>query len=473
MVISVVVRLQGLNAPVADWHSWRQADTAAVARNFIRLGIDILHPRYDDLSNIQSGKDNPQGWRMVEMPLYQATAVFVWRIFPHMSIESILRLLSVLSVALSILLLGLLLREFIDEKTAMIGMFLYAILPFSIFYGRSILPDSFAVFWALSSLVFLARATSSRVWLLWVVLAGVSGGVSVLVRPMAVFLLVPAVYLLGRLGSVKEKSISFLVYGLLVCIPLYYWRQWILQFPEGIAVSDWLYNKANIRFKGAWFYWLFAKRFGELILGYWGLILFGMGMVVKNTKRERMFSALWFLGGLLYLVIFAGGNVQHDYYQALLLPITIWFLAKGAGYLLTAQKDISKFGSMALVTVTIGFMWAFSWYSIRSYFWINRPEIIEAGKKADEILPKNAKIIAPYNGDTTFLYQANRQGWPLGFDIDKKISMGATHYVTVSPTDADLETRDLASMYTVLVRNDTYAIIDLTKVNPSVKTVIK
>lgn len=473
MVISVVVRLQGLNAPVADWHSWRQADTAAVARNFVRLGIDILHPRYDDLSNIQSGKDNPQGWRMVEMPLYQATAVLVWRIFPHMSIESVLRLVSVLSVALSILLLGLLLREFIDEKTAMIGMFLYATLPFSIFYGRTILPDSFAVSWALSSLVFLARATPSRVWLLWVVLAGVSGGVSVLVRPMAVFLLVPGVYLLSRLGTVKQKSVSFLVYGLLVCIPLYYWRQWILQFPEGIAVSDWLYNKANIRFKGAWFYWLFAKRFGELILGYWGLILFGLGMVVKNTKRERMFSALWFSGGLLYLIIFAGGNVQHDYYQALLLPITIWFLAKGAGYLLTAQKDISKFGSMALVTVTIGFMWAFSWYSIRSYFWINRPEIIEAGKKADEILPKNAKIIAPYNGDTTFLYQANRQGWPLGFDIDKKISMGATHYVTVSPTDADLETRDLAAMYTVLVRNDRYAIIDLTKVNPSVKTVIK
>lgn len=473
MVVSIVVRLQGLNSPVADWHSWRQVDTAAVARNFIRLGIDILHPRYDDLSNIQSGKDNPEGWRMVEMPLYQATAVLVWRIFPYMSIESILRLVSILSVAFSVLFLGLLLRTFVDEKTAMIGMFLYATLPFSIFYGRTILPDSFAVFLALFSLVGLSRASISRLWMLWIVVSGVSGAMSVLVRPMAAFLLVPAVYLLGRMGTVKQKSVSFLVYGLLVCIPLYYWRQWILQFPEGIAVSDWLYNKANIRFKGAWFYWLFAKRFGELILGYWGLIPFGLGMIVKNTKRERIFSSLWFLGGLLYLIIFAGGNVQHDYYQALLIPITIWFLAKGAGYLLAPQKEISKIGSLALLTVSIGFMWAFSWYTVRTYFWVNRPEIIDAGKKADEMLPKNAKVIAPYNGDTTFLYQANRQGWPLGFDIDKKISMGATHYVTISPTDTDLETRDLANTYTVLVRNDTYAIIDLTRVNSSIKTVIK
>ena len=116
-----------------------------------------------------------------------------------------------------------------------------------------------------------------------------------------------------------------------------------------------------------------------------------------------------------------------------------------------------------LATISFIFMLAFSWFTIRTYYWINRPEIVEAGKVADAILPKDAKVIAPYNGDTTFLYQTQRQGWPLGFDIDKKIAMGATAYVTVSPTDADLETRDLAQKYTVLVRNDKFAIIDLTR----------
>jgi len=40
--------------------------------------------------------------------------------------------------------------------------------------------------------------------------------------------------------------------------------------------------------------------------------------------------------------------------------------------------------------------------------------------------------------------------------------------VTVSPTDADFETMELAKKYTVLVRNDRYAIIDLTKPNTAV-----
>jgi hypothetical protein len=108
-------------------------------------------------------------------------------------------------------------------------------------------------------------------------------------------------------------------------------------------------------------------------------------------------------------------------------------------------------------------MIAFSWYYIRTYYWINRPEIVEAGNVADRLLPKNAKVIAPYNGDTTFLYQTNRQGWPIGFDIEKKIAAGASYYVTVSPSDNDLETRDLAKEYEVLVRNDKFAIIDLTR----------
>ncbi len=464
MLLTILVRLKAINAPVADWHSWRQVDTAAVARNFVRYdSIDILHPRYDDLSNIQSGKDNPQGWRMVEMPLYQAVSVAIWKIFPTTSLEFMLRLVSIVSVAFSVVLLGWLLRTFIDEKTAYIGMVLYAILPFSMYYGRTILPDSFAVFWVLLSLVALTRLSTSRYWMIWIAISGLSGGISVLVRPMAVFLLVPAIYLLGRFGSVKQKIFSFALYGSLVCIPLFFWRQWILQYPEGIAVSDWLYNKGDIRFKGAWFHWIFAKRIGELILGFWGLIPFGIGLIASKQKAEQIFSLLWIFGSLLYLTIFAGGNVQHDYYQALLIPVIIWFLAKGVAFLCFSPKGLSKIGSLSLVFVSVLFMWAFSWFTIRTYFWINHQEIVDVGKSADLLLPKDAKVIAPYNGDTTFLYQTNRAGWPLGFDIDKKIEQGATHYVTISPSDADLETRDLANMYTVLVRNERYAIIDLRK----------
>jgi hypothetical protein len=246
-------------------------------------------------------------------------------------------------------------------------------------------------------------------------------------------------------------------------VPLLWWRRWILQFPEGIPVYEWLLNSNRIRFKGAWFNWLFAERLGKLILGYWGLVPLGLGFVATSGKKEGWVFRWFAIGVITYWILFATGNVQHDYYQIIILPAVAVYAAKGFSYLLGRHEGIGRVGSIFLGVVVLIFMMAFSWYTVRTYYWVNRPEIVQAGVAADAILPKNAKVIASYNGDTTFLYQTKRQGWPLGFEIDKKIAAGATHYVTVSPSDNDGETRDLASRYTVLVRNERYAIIDLTK----------
>jgi hypothetical protein len=428
-VIAFTLRLYHITYPIADWHSWRQADTAAVARNFLRFGIDPLHPRYDDLSNIQSGHDNPQGWRMVEFPLYQAAGAWVYKTFGVFTLEIWLRLLTIAASVGTVVILGLM--------AGLLPALIFAILPYSVYYGRTILPDPQMVFWAMLSLWLVTR---KRVFL-----AALAGAIALLSKPMAAFLLLPIPYIVFKQSGISKKSlIRLFVYSIISLLPLVFWRKWILQYPEGIPVSTWLLNGNGIRFKGAWFHWLFATRLGDLILGFWGMIPFGLGLAGNFF--------LWGLGPLLYFIVFASGNVQHDYYQILILPAVSVFVGKGLRHM-----------HWVLGIVSVSFMISFSWFTIRTFYWINRPEIVEAGKLANQILPKDAKVIASYNGDTTFLYQTQRQGWPLGFDIDKKIAMGATAYVTVSPTDNDGETKDLANRYTVLVRNDKFAIIDLTR----------
>lgn len=445
--IACGVRLYHVTYPIADWHSWRQADTAAVERNFEKFGFDPLRPRYDDLSNIQSGKDNPMGWRMVEFPLYQSVAYIGRQMVPAISSEVWLRLVTIAASAATAVLIGLLAGFF--------PALVFAVLPYSVYYGRTILPDPLMVFLAVLSvyLLYKKHMLSSALF----------AALALLVKPTAIFLLFPIPYLLcKRFGLSLHLFIGLLVYWIIGLLPLLWWRHWILQFPDGIPALTWLLNAGNIRFKGAWFNWLFAERIGKLILGYWGLIPLGLGLILPATKREDWIFRLWLLGSLVYLVVLAAGNVQHDYYQILLLPVISIYVGKGFAFLFS-NKVFSKAVSYQLAAVSFLFMLAFSWYTMRTFYWVNRPEIVEAGIAADRILPKDAKVIASYNGDTTFLYQTNRQGWPLGFDIPMKIKMGATHYVTVSPTDADGETRALASDYTVLVRNDKFAIIDLTK----------
>ncbi len=472
--VSVAVRLYKFNGPIADWHSFRQVDTAAVARYFVQFGMDPLHPRYEDLSNIQSGKDNPMGWRMVEFPVYQMIAVGLSHISSRISLDGWLRITTIVASSGAAILLTLMISLLISPFTGVLTGVIYAILPYSVYYGRVTLAEPLAVFFSVASLYCLVRLSDhgekrppEDAWLF--IISIISSALAVLVKPTAGFLLIPVPYLLWKkYGFSKEFIVRSFLYAALSLSPFLWWRHWILQFPEGIPASDWLFNKGDIRFKGAWFYWLFSQRIANLILGYWGVVPFVLGLILPGGKREGWTLRWLTVGSLLYLIVFAAGNVQHDYYQILLLPIVSIYVAKGIVFMVT-HKVFSRPMAVVMAGTCIAFMVAFSWYTIRSYYWINHPEIIEAGTAADKLLPKNAKVIAPYNGDTTFLYATHRQGWPLGFDIDKKIAMGATAYVTVSPTDNDWETKTLAEQYTVLVRNKTFAIIDLTKP----KTVVK
>ena len=61
VVLALVLRLYKIDNPVADWHSWRQADTASVTRVFAKDGINLFLPRFQDLSSIPSGQTNPPG----------------------------------------------------------------------------------------------------------------------------------------------------------------------------------------------------------------------------------------------------------------------------------------------------------------------------------------------------------------------------------------------------------------------------
>src|SRR3990167_6559111 len=99
-VLGFVVRLYRFDNPVADWHAFRQSDTNAVSTIFAREGINLLYPRYFDISNIQSGKDNPQGYRFVEFPIYNAVQAGLFNVFGSpvgLRLEQWGRLISILS----------------------------------------------------------------------------------------------------------------------------------------------------------------------------------------------------------------------------------------------------------------------------------------------------------------------------------------------------------------------------------------
>lgn len=115
IILGFVVRLYKISSPIADWHSWRQADTASVTRTYIEQGINLLLPRYHDISSIQTGKFNPNGYRMVEFPIYNVIGAELATHLRSISLEVWSRIITIISAVVSGFFLYLIGKRFLGK----------------------------------------------------------------------------------------------------------------------------------------------------------------------------------------------------------------------------------------------------------------------------------------------------------------------------------------------------------------------
>lgn len=479
LVLSISLRFWKLASPVADWHSWRQADTSAVTRNYDKVHkINWLYPVYDDISSTQTGKDNPMGFRFVEFPIYNVMSLVTKYVVADFSVEQAGRATTAITSTISGLFIFLIIRKIFGSRNGFMTALTYFFIPYNIFYGRVILPDPTMVMFSLGALWFGLKYCE-EIQKRHLVLLVVFSSLALLVKPMAVFLLLPLGYFwLVKFRFNLKKWLVLSISLAIAAMPLLLWRYWIMQYPEGVPASDWLFNGNGIRFKGAFWYWLFADRIGRLILGYWGVVLLVFGLVRKQTVRYGLFPLILFLSSISYLIVFATGNVQHDYYQILITPSLAILVGLGLDFLVfNKTPGISPLIGRLISIIIILFSLGFGWYFVRDLYNINHPEIVEAGQKLQEITESypNARVVAPYDGDTAFLYQTNRKGWPImEGTIDDLIKKGADYYVSVRLDDATTRqilskswpvdkpnSRPATSTYKTLAQTDRYVLIQL------------
>lgn len=460
-VLTFILRTYRLDNPVADWHSWRQADTAAVARNFAREKFNIFYPQsHNFFKQNPNDLDNPNRYFLNEFPLYNAITAGVYKIFGIN--ERFARLVSVFFSSLTGVFLYLLIKQYSSLTVSGLAAFFWAILPYNIYYGRVIMPDPLFIFFSVLALY------SAGLWLeketfLQGIFFSFNLALAMLVKPYAIFLGLPIAYLVFRKWGKKfYLKPQVFIFAFLALLPLILWRRHINLHPEGMFGSDWLINATNIRFKGAFFRWIIFERFNRLIFAGGGFVLFFFGLAHKRDKKEGLFFLFWLLSVLAYICYFAMGNVTHDYYQLPIVPIGCYFMAKGLSFLLENQKDIfTRLLNNGLALVLFIIMIAFGWYEVRGFFNVNRWEIVQAGQAVDKLTPPDAKVIAPYDRDPAFLYQTNRNGWSglrNEVELEEFIKAGATHYVSVNFDDI---TNKLIQNCRILEKTDQYVIINL------------
>src|SRR3989338_5537385 len=315
LVLSVAVKFYKFTNPIADWHAWRQADTSSVSRTFVEEGIDLLHPRYHDLSNVPSGKDNPQGYRFVEFPIYNFFQAILYKslrlftleewgrlitIFSYVpsgkdnpqgyrfvefpiynffqailykslrlfTLEEWGRLITIFSSTVSAVFIFLIVQKRQSRLAALIASFFFCFLPFNVYFGRTILPDPSMVAASLGGIYFFDLWASKKS-IIYYLLSIILVALALLLKPFALFFFLPIIYIAYEgFGLSFLKNWRLYLFAGLSITPLILWRLWMMQYPEGIPFTGWLFNFPPIRFKGAFFYWLFADRIARLILGF-------------------------------------------------------------------------------------------------------------------------------------------------------------------------------------------------------------
>jgi hypothetical protein len=468
ILVAFALRMYHYDTPLADYHSWRQVDTAAVARNYTRNGINLLNPHYDDLSSIQSGLDNPTGLRLVDFPLYNATFALLYKLMPFISVESWGRIVSALGSLVIISIIYYLCFKEAGKMTAIASALVYAIFPYFVFFSRTVLPETSALTFAMISILFLyfyVEDPKQSKQPLWYTLSALTFTISLLIKPTTIFYSIAIFFLFVRKYQWNVlKRFDLYLFFAIAFIPTAIWRYYINKFPYAVPGSSWLImevntfeGRKNIFFKPAFFRWIFFERINNIILGGYMTVFFIIGVI---SKHKNYLLTMLGISGFVYLFTFQGGNVQHEYYQTILFPALAIFTGMGIAFPFQNKK---LFLNQVLVGVVIvgltGLSLFFSYYKVKDYYGIPN-DLIQVAKVVDTLTNPDDKIITDRLGDTTLLYLMDRKGSPAIYKDLNEMKNEGYKYVVTQNQDTVKDIKKRYGFKTVF-ENDKFALFTL------------
>lgn len=414
IVIAFAARLYHINFLVGGWHSWRQADTAAIAKNFYEDGFQILFPQID-------WRGNTPGYVESEFHIYPFAVSILYSIFGFSDMWG--RLLSVIFSLFTVYGIYILTKKIISEKTALWASFIYAIIPLNVFYGRAFMPESLMLMCSVYGIYFFYRWIENEA-IRYLIYSYIFITLSVLIKIPALYLGLPLLYL-----SHMRFSKSFLIkwqlwiYVFLLFLPvgLWYYHAHNLFLQTGLTFNIWglgtdKWGNIDLLFSFKFYNDVFFKSIAERHLTYAFFIPFLIGLFIKREhKNERLFD-WWLISVLIYIMIVAKGNQVHEYYNLpFILPAVIFVAKSFTKYfdlrLLKRIKTNPFVAWLFLLFLTAGIILSFLRYSRFMNSETYDSSLFRLANSVNELTKENDLLITVDDGNPIVLYRCDRKGW--------------------------------------------------------------
>lgn len=400
ILVLFLIRLENINLPPLDEHSWRQSITLGVARNYLEWDANFFHPRTVIC-------DSRGGIQAQEFPFFNYCIFLLWKVFGQHN--WCYRLFNLLVASIGLLYFEKIARRLTDERSALAATVLFAT-SVAFMYARKGMPDVFAVSLAIMGTYFGWRYWESRKNkdLLGF---GLLVGLGLLCKMPAACVLGFLVWPVVNPEVSWRSKIKWCLVGALSVVPLVLWYfKWVPWAEKTYQFPLFYPNTLEDGFQQLCAMCVNTyDRFFTIALKSrisFGLSVIGLGYVLWNHNRPVLWSFVASFSLLFFFMLKAGAVFAgHVYYVIPFVPM----MALLAGYALAhiLRNDWLIWGALvALATNAI--------YTQKHDFFIAREDkkYIRLEQIVDAHVPKNARILVNNrSGSPIMMYAAHRVGW--------------------------------------------------------------
>jgi hypothetical protein len=325
LLFGFFARAQTVKIPLFDHHSWRQADTAQIARNFWRERFNPAFPQVDQ-RGAQADGSVETGFE-----LYALFVAAIARVAGfHVEIGRLLN--SLLFLGSGALVFRFLSRRY-DVIVGLIGLFVYAFgLPMSLFLDRAFMNEGLLMLLSFSCFVAAQSYLARPRWQPVAVLVVASALIGMIKFPYLI-VWAPVAGLFWEAGTprvARFRPLYLMAAVDLAAAALWYSHAHRLGLATGLSFGllDKTFDPALV-LSGRFVLGMSLRLFRD-VLGPLGFIAAAAGLVIcmKRRRWAEVFGAAAFCA---YLVLVARGNDVHDYYQVAIVPIGVALIAVGVG----------------------------------------------------------------------------------------------------------------------------------------------
>lgn len=428
--IALILRLYNIDSPIIGVHSWRQADTAAMARNFYEM--QLARPGLNNLWRFLY----PQvdwgggGYSETEFPIYPAIVSGIYRLTGDHTVYA--RLVSVLFSLLGLYFLYRLVELCFDRAVAFWSALFYAILPLSVFYGRTVQPESLVMMSTLGGLYFFKRWTiRENKWDLlgsWVLSA-----IALLAKVLPlIYLGIPLLFL----AVVKYKArvfrrVDLWLYAIALLAVTFAWYHHAHQIylDTGLTFGFWSDDTDRYSWADLFSIKYWSDILLRLLVRHFAIFGFLIALIGLTCKRNQPADYLWEVGlvsSLLANALAPTSSYIHEYYQ---LPVMLYglvfvgkvysrsfrFLRHKGSQTLSLPSHPGWFRRSLQAALFLTFIAGSLIYSL-DYMQpenVQSSEVYQLAQQIKSATPPDARLLATTGGDPTLLYLSRRKGWLL------------------------------------------------------------